>query len=117
MQIKLNGWQAIGILVSVIWFIGVAGYTGYILYNEKQDDVLHGKLAEVRSLCEQNVKDPLNPGAEFDPSILVRKRCFNEARSSFAKNMIAIDVGAVVLGWLVAWLGIVITRWIRRRGA
>ena len=114
MRIKLNGYQGIGILVSVIWFIGVAGYTGYILYNEKQDDVLHRRFAEVRSLCEQSVKDPLNPNAELDPSISVRKRCFNEARPSFAKNMLAINFGTVVFGWLVVWLGIVINRWIRR---
>jgi hypothetical protein len=114
MRIKLNGWQGIGILVSVIWFIGVAGYTGYILYNEQQDDVLHGKLAEVRSLCEQTVKDPLNPEAEFDPSISIRKRCFNEARSKFAKNMLAINFGTVVFGWLIAWFGFVITGWIGR---
>jgi hypothetical protein len=117
MRIKLNGYQGIGILVSVIWFIGCAGYTGYILYNEKQDDVLHGRLAEIRSLCEQNVKDPLNPDAEFDPSILVRKRCFNEARSNFAKNMLAISFGTVFFGWLLAWFGIVISRWIRRASA
>jgi hypothetical protein len=117
MQIKLSGWQRIGIVVSVVWFIGFAGYTAYIWYNEPQEDVLHGRFAIARSECEQSVKDPLNPGAEFDPSILVRKQCFDEARSSFAKNMIAIDVGAIVLGWLVAWLGIVITRWIRRRVA
>jgi hypothetical protein len=117
MQIKLNGWQWIGIVVSVVWFMGLAGYTGYIWYNEPQEDVIHGRFAEARSLCEQSVKDPLNPGAELDPSISIRKRCLNEARSSFAKNMIAIDVGAIVFGWLGAWVGIVITRWIRRRVA
>jgi hypothetical protein len=114
MRIKLNRWQGIGILLSVIWFMGIAGYTGYILYNEKQDDVLNGRLAEVRSLCEQSVKDPLNPTAELDPSISVRKRCFNEACSSFSKNMLAISFGTVFFGWLAAWFGIVVTRWIRR---
>ena len=114
MRIKLNRWQGIGILLSVIWFIGIAGYMGYILYNEKRDDVVHGRLAEVRSLCEQNVKDPLNPAAELDPSISVRKRCFNEARSNFAKNMLAIGFGTVVFGWFVVWFGIGVTRWIRR---
>ena len=90
-------------------------YAGYILYNEKQDDALHGRLAEFRSECEQSVKDPLNPEAEFDPSISVRKRCFNEARWRFAKNMLAIDFGVVVFGWLAVWLGVVLTRLIRRR--
>jgi hypothetical protein len=117
MKIRLNGWQRIGIVVSVVWFIGCAGYTTFIWYNEPQEDILHGRFAEARSLCEQSVKDPLNPDAEFDPSISVRKRCFNQSRSGFAKNMIAIDVGAIVLGWLVAWFGIVITRWIRRGSA
>ncbi len=115
MQIKLKKWQRIGIVVSVVWLIGVAGYTAYICYNEPQEDVLHGKFAETRSLCEQSVKDPSNPDIEFDPSIPVRKRCLNEARLRFTENMIAIDIGAVVVGWMAAWLGIVITRLIRRK--
>jgi hypothetical protein len=85
------------------------------LYNEKQEDSLHGRLAEFRSECEQYVKDPLNPEAEFDPSISVSKRCFDEARSIFAKKMLAIDFGVVVVSWLAVWLGVVITRLIRRR--
>ena len=114
MQIKFSAWQRIGIVVSLILFVVFAGCSGYIWYNEPQEDVLHGRFAEARILCEQSVKDPLNPDAEFDPSISVRKRCLNAARSRFAKNMLAIDVGAIVLGWLVAWLVIGITRWIRR---
>jgi hypothetical protein len=74
-SLRLNRWQRIGIVVSVIWILGVAGYTGYILYNEKQEDALHGRFTELRSECEQYVKDPLNPEAEFDPSISVSKRC------------------------------------------
>ena len=114
-SLRLNRWQRIGIIVSVIWILGVAGYTGYILYNEKQEDALHGRFAELRSECEQYVKDPLNPEAEFDPSISVSKRCFNEARSRYAKNMLAIDFGVVVFGWLAVWLAVVITRLVRRR--
>ena len=115
MSIKLSVWQRNGVVMSVIWILGVAGYAGYILYNEKQEDALQGRFAELRSECEQYVKDPLNPEAEFDPSISVSKRCFNEARSRFAKNMLAIDFGVVVFGWLAVWLGIVITRFVRRR--
>jgi hypothetical protein len=114
-SLKLNTLQRSGIVISVIWILGVAGYAGYILYNEKQDDALHGRLAEFRSECEQSVKDPLNPEAEFDPSISVRKRCFNEARSRFAKNMLAIVFGVVVFGWLAVWLGVAITRLVRRK--
>jgi hypothetical protein len=114
-SLKLNALQRIGIVVSVIWLLGFAGYAGYILYNEKQEDALHGRFAELRSECEQYVKDPLNPEAEFDPSISVSKRCFNEARSRFAKNMLAINFGVVVLGWLAVWLAVVITRLVRRR--
>ena len=115
MSLKLTAWQRSGIVISVIWILGVAGNAGYILYNEKQEDALHGIFAELRSECEQLVKDPLNPEAEFDPSISVSKRCFNEARWRFAKNMLAIDFGVVVFGWLAVWLGVVITRLVRQR--
>ena len=66
-SLKLTAWQRSGIVISVIWILGVAGYAGYILYNEKQDDALHGRLAEFRSECEQSVKDPLNQKQNSTP--------------------------------------------------
>jgi hypothetical protein len=36
--LKLSALQRSGIVLSVIWILGVAGYAGYILYHEKQDD-------------------------------------------------------------------------------
>ena len=37
---KLSGWQRIGIVVSVIWFVGFAGY----VVAHRQDDALYDKL-------------------------------------------------------------------------
>jgi hypothetical protein len=48
MRIRLNHWQRLGIVLSVIAFIGFAGYAGNVLYYDDRDDVLQGKFAEAR---------------------------------------------------------------------
>jgi hypothetical protein len=37
MRIKLNGWQRIGVVLSVIWFVGFAGYKWYTAIRMKAE--------------------------------------------------------------------------------
>jgi molybdopterin/thiamine biosynthesis adenylyltransferase len=61
MRLRLNGWQRLGIVLSVIAFVGFAGYAVNVLYYDDREDVLQGKFAEVRRLCEEKLKDPSDP--------------------------------------------------------
>jgi hypothetical protein len=115
MRIKLNNWQRLGIVLSVIAFIGFAGYAGNVLYYDDRDDVLQGKFADVRSQFEEKLKDPSIPESSVGASVEIRRRCFREAHMRFLEYMFAIALGVVVICWLLSWLGMVVAmRWIRR---
>jgi len=65
---------------------------------------------------EQGIKRAANL-AKYD-------RCQNEAANSFDREfqaqkeyiptLLAVDLTTLLTGWLIIWLGIVITRWVRR---
>jgi hypothetical protein len=113
MRIRLNGWQSIGIVLSVIAFIGFAGYAAYVLY-EDQEDILVGRFAEVRGQCEEKLKSPSHPYSTVGTPVKIRQRCFSEAHARFLEDTFAIAFGTVLLSWLVSWFGIVaVMRWTR----
>jgi hypothetical protein len=115
MRLRLNGWQRLGIVLSVIAFVGFAGYAVNVLYYDDREDVLQGKFAEVRRLCEEKLKDPSDPYSSVGTPAEFRKRCFREAHARFLEYMLAIAFGTVFLCWLFSWLGIVVVmRWIKR---
>src|SRR5271169_4104823 len=107
MRIRLNGWQSIGIVLSVIAFIGFAGYAVNVLYGD-QEDTLEGRFAEVRGQCEEKLKSPSDPYSTVGTPLKIRQRCFNEAHARFLEDTFAIAFGTVFFCWLVSWLGIVV---------
>lgn len=40
-RIRPNGWQRIGIVLLVIWFVGFAGYEAYVWLRSVQDFDFH----------------------------------------------------------------------------
>ncbi len=102
MSLKLNGWQGIGIVLSVIWFIGVAGY---VLYNVDWRGFY---------VCSDTAwVSHVNKSGYFILSAKdVWKDCYNVG--SFLVELFSKDFAVIAFGWLVGWLGFVITRWMRR---
>jgi hypothetical protein len=115
MRIKLNGWQRIGVVLSVIWFIGFAAYTAYIWNDEEhkywsadQADIFSEATNECLRRSEVDYwLDSAKWHATYD-------KCLYEAHARYIAKMFALNFGVIVFGWLAAWLGIVVTRWIRR---
>jgi hypothetical protein len=126
---KLNGWQRIGIVVSIIWFIGF----GAFIWNDqlRQDSESQANDAEVCRLIlnanneslpyienqgERHKKESAN-WAEYE-------MCEKSSRVFFARQrevatsgiplFLAIDLGTVLFGWLVVWMFVRITRWVTR---
>jgi hypothetical protein len=115
MRIRLNDWQWLGIVLSAIAFIGIAGYAANVLYYDDREDALQGKFAEVRRQCEEKLKDPADSQSSDETSVQIRRRCFREAHTRFLEYMFAVAFGAVVFCLLLSWFGIVVVmRWIRR---
>jgi hypothetical protein len=111
MKIRFNAWQRIGILVSLVWFIGFAVY---VWGNETQrgNKIYRMSLAK----CEAALGAG-NNWAQYE-------MCNDEAAESLHSQfddlkrdipiLFAVDVGTVVLSWFIVLSGIMITRWVRR---
>jgi hypothetical protein len=126
---KLNGWQRIGIVISIIWFIGF----GAFIWTDtlRQDRDYHANDAEVCRLILNANNESLpyieNKGerdktesenlAKYDmcqkSALAFLDREYEEARSGMPL-LLAIDVGTVLFGWLVVWMFVGITRWVKR---
>lgn len=113
MRINLEGWQRVGIAVSVVWFVGflfVGDYSArWVWYSYGID----------KSVCAEKfgITFQDESKADIDQDRAGFAGCKTDARNAFLGAMgkiVTKDLGAIVLGWLVAWLGIVATRRLRR---
>ena len=108
MKFRLNGWQRIGIVVSVIWFVGFAGIW---FFGAAHNAETRHRYSMTR--CNE----------DFEETNL-REKCLQEAAGSSELaielnreklwQIFTIDFGLIVFGWLVAWIGVGIGRWIKR---
>jgi hypothetical protein len=112
MRIKLNGWQRIGIVLSVIWFVGFAwvgedgvqavwhGFNDWVSYCSEEQNRTGEKNAPWTKYQLENYKLCKWKGYELY-GIMITER-------------IAVDIGMIICSWLIAWLGTGVVRWIRR---
>jgi hypothetical protein len=125
----LNGWQRIGIVLSIIWLIGFGAYNWRYeeQFGEYSSDysikaLLNTRFDRARYQCRQNwvvqsdLKEKDNPFARYSDEVPfeVRKRCFDESHGIYLTDMFAVGFGIVVFCWLFAWSITVVTRWVGR---
>jgi hypothetical protein len=116
MRIKLNGWQRIGIVLSAVWFIGWVGYTAYIYKEEERkywtrdEESIFGADATRGCLIRAGVNSQVDP-AKWSTAY---DNCVYQAHVWFIAKMVALNLGLIVVGWVVALLGVRVQRWIMR---
>jgi hypothetical protein len=123
MGLRLNGWQRIGIVLSVTWFIGCMGL---VVFWEVQsiDDTFSLMLKGCNDTI--NVFDKMRPNVtdeEYAASRASYVGCQDSARaiyqSSFGAlrherhDLALLNLAAIAFVWLFAWLAIGTTRWIK----
>jgi hypothetical protein len=101
----------IGIILSVLWFIGFGAYV-WLSSTQRLNYLYSHDLA----VCSQTFDTALNSGNY--------EYCLQDARELYLNRVdnykgriprfLAIDFGVAAFAWSVALLGIVITRLIRR---
>jgi hypothetical protein len=106
-MMKLNGWQRIGIVASVVWAIGAyvhelgSSYGGAVgVYSLIHEDCVERSSTsgmESRAQCDQ----------ELDKSIAESSRSAREVAAFVA-------IVPIPLGWGFAYLLIFIVRWVKR---
>lgn len=115
---KINGWQRIGVVASLLWTLGSGVYKREI----RLDSANHYQYAMTTGICRQIAKDAVAVDESRDEDALNWKcnsEAINTAESMKALtgksilNILAFSFPPVVAGWLLAYLSIMTFRWVR----
>jgi hypothetical protein len=114
---RLNGWQRIGVVASVLWAVAGAWYE--IDSIKKRESAEITRRAEAAfNVCREAKRDPV-----LQPETLKRD-CTQELTSAYFKateavsghesrwKILAVAALPIPLGWLLAYALIAIGRWI-----
>jgi hypothetical protein len=99
---KLNGWKRIGIVISVVWFLGAYTYK----MREKLKTV-DDRAYDQYVLCLKviNNLDQCNAGFEADKT---------KDRHEMEKDVPMSVALPIPVGWILAYVGLFSTRWVKR---
>ena len=103
---RLNGWQRIGIVVSVIWAIGAPIYLDHVA-EQKATEWWFASY----DLCRNNPSNDPNACSELASrayDTVQRYRFFPDTA-----NVAFVSLVPIVLGWLLAYVLVGLGRWIR----
>jgi hypothetical protein len=118
MRVNANGWKLIGIVVSVIWFVG------FFLnqWHSRVTGVLD--LYTIELIACYQPRDATASAEKHEEADQAQAKCKDKARADHARNfdaakteiplLLVADFVTVVFGWLIAWMVVAVTRWIRR---
>lgn len=102
---RLNGWQRIGIVLSIVWALGAAIYQRSADVERASD---HAELS-YRLCAEDNVRK----------NVLDNSNCMLELNKNMAiwlegswANVAFVSLVPIPLGWLVVYVIIKIYRWV-----
>jgi len=113
LAMRLNGWQRIGVALSIVWAIailvayfyelnnhpsGLANYFPFMSF-EWVNDVEGTRLAHAQAVAD---------GQDFSPKVMMIMPTFS------AIGAFTISILPVVVGWLVSYLFVYTILWIRR---
>jgi hypothetical protein len=125
----LNGWERIGIVVSIIWFIGF----GVFIWTDtvRRNVEFHGNSLRMCKLILDTNNQSLQYIGKQDErnqrqsaNWAKYEKCQKDADAFLDREMetaksgipllLTIDVGTIVVGWFVVWMFVSIIRWVKR---
>lgn len=135
----LDGWRRIGVILSVVWFIGFAGYIWS--WDRQETASFYAMQLSLCSAAHRMVAQSLE-GRFSDPAWGDKRdreeaandaryeKCQAEARNFYSSQigenagwarwalglalLFGVDLLTIVFGWLIAWFFILMVRWVQR---
>jgi hypothetical protein len=108
---RLNGWQRIGVILSVIWLIGGGFLTHAIIKDDLSRDVAwqDGVVARLSDADQVAVKARDLSKMSDGGLLMVRDSIDNEVNTRTAVWTLA----PLLLAWLLVYALVWLTRWVR----
>ena len=132
---SLNGWQRIGVVLSIIWFVGFAWYVWSSDRQHKTDfyvgrlsvcsdinDMANESLSYIQDQQKRDEREAAN-GAKYEQCKKDAEEFYEEevggnagwGQWAFGMGiLIAVDLLIIAIAWLLAWLTIRVVRWVGR---
>ncbi|MGP8175062.1 MAG: hypothetical protein ACLP7O_11020 [Terracidiphilus sp.] len=117
---KLNGWQRIGVVLSVVWAIA-GGFWGYNIGYYEGGDVRRD-FEQCRAGAQYWYQNQYQGAPRYTTSDLIRDlgkcqleytRANKEATSTGSLYAVLLALLPIPLGWLAVYKSIALLRWIR----
>jgi hypothetical protein len=105
MKKKLNGWQRIGILASVIWMLGAYLYT---FSHEENEDI------KINVIVEQACVDARPAGTPMKPCDDAMYAQINRDIPGERQWAAIVALVPIPLAWGFCYLAVFLVRWIKR---
>ena len=119
MNVRLNGWHVIGVVLSIVWFVGFAGWG----WNDSIGEIRHTFTKGLND-CYRNWRPSDGDYATSMERWAQLKQCVDREGVSFEREfetnkrsipiLLAIDLLTVIFAWLMVWVIARIVRWVRR---
>jgi hypothetical protein len=126
----MKGWRRIGIIVSVIWFLGF----GVFLWNQYVEDAVAAYAQDLKicSAIEQYSDDFWQANARNSEELSEKlqanqdqyEKCRSKAKLQWESErpsdsmaiaaVLVIDLVTIALGWLIVWGCVAFGRWVQR---
>ena len=112
---RLNGWQRIGVVISVLWCLGVGVKTAFESYKVVSFN------ASIDQCCREDQerlsKKKVDDGSVFTIGLCeLRNVCKSETKLPVApdlSSLLSLLFVPVILGWMAAILTVKSVKWIR----
>jgi hypothetical protein len=113
MGMKLDGWRMIGIVLSIIWFVGFAAWG----WNDSIEEMRHNFASGLNNCYRDESLRPSDADwAQF-------KQCLDKEKVSFGRQfesnkraipiLLAIDLLVIIFAWLIAWTIVRLVQWVK----
>ena len=111
----MKGWRRIGIVLSVIWFVGFFGYA----WSSAMDNAMNSASTLSCYRLYDASDAPFPDKKKYEACIAPIEARFME-QNEFLHSprgvmlFVGIDLATILVGWLIAWGIIAVVRWVAR---
>jgi len=131
MNARGRGWRRVGIVLSVIWFVGFAAFIWVLDMRDKSDFLGHqlhfcGLILDTDTESLQYFKDDGERQKKDSANWTKYHDCQAKAQAFFIADaerghgatgialLFGVDLATVLISWLVTWLVVLVVRWVGR---
>jgi hypothetical protein len=117
---RVRGWRRIGIVVSVVWFIGFGGYV-WSDSTRRNGDFYSSQLGMCKLILdtdnESRLRTPDENWAKYEKCRADAEKLFFFEADQLYKGIpiiLGVDLATIAIGWALVWFVVFVVRWIRR---